>query len=138
TGANPYRLSDVGAHGTQWQIDYTYKAGTSTTCSPDAFGDGWSCTAAVPNSITHAAASSIQVGQGGLADVKSMAVDLYNSPNGSGSGPFYYAHSARADCSTPARPQWCGYPGGSNSLNYPGPQSSWDNYTFYQGAYWYA
>lgn len=133
-GSDPYELFDSGPRGTKWQIDYTSAVGRSATCAAGTAGDGWSCTAAVPDSITNAGAASANFGSA----VTSMGVDLYRSASAYGAGPFYYAHSARADCNRPgARPRWCGYPGGEEQSAYT-TRANWDKYTTYQGGYWYA
>ena len=89
-GSDPYELFDSGPRGTKWQIDYTSAVGRSATCAAGTAGDGWSCTAAVPDSITNAGAASANFGSA----VTSMGVDLYRSASAYGAGPFYYAHSA--------------------------------------------
>ena len=61
-----------GPDGTDWSISYTVITGTSSTCAPDALGNGWYCTARTPNEVDY----SIQVDSGGV-HLNEAAVTLF-------------------------------------------------------------
>jgi hypothetical protein len=61
-----------GPDGTSWSISYTVLTGTSSTCAPDALGNGWYCTARTPNEIDY----SIRVDSSGVY-LNEAAVTLF-------------------------------------------------------------